>query len=306
MDGAIVTRGLAKRFGDHMAVDGLDLDVAPGEVFGFLGPNGAGKTTTIRMLLDLIRPTGGTATVLGLDPRRDGVTLRARIGYLPGDLTMPERLTGREYLADLAALRGGDLRARSEELAERLDADLARPIGHLSMGNRRKIGMIGALMHQPDLLVLDEPTGGMDPLVQQTFRSLARDAAAEGRTVFLSSHVLDEVQHVADRVAVLREGRLVTEDRVDALLARLARTFRVSFSVAPPAGALDRVPGVSEVRAGRSAEELLVVIEGPSGPFIEAVAPLAPLDVHSTEPDLEDVFLSYYRAPGSGGDGSAT
>ena len=306
MDSAITTRGLAKRFGDHTAVDGLDLEVPVGEVFGFLGPNGAGKTTTIRMLLDLIRPTGGTATVLGHDPRSGGVDLRSRIGYLPGDLTLPEKLSGREYLADQAALRGQDLRVAWEELAERLDADLARPLGHLSMGNRRKVGMIGALMARPDLLVLDEPTGGLDPLVQQTFRALAREAVAEGRTVFLSSHVLDEVQHVADRVAVLREGRLVTEDRVDALLSHLARTFRVSFAGAVPARAtFDRVPGVTDVRPGASATELEIVVQGPAGELVQALAAHRPLDVHSTEPDLEDVFLGYYSGDGSAPAGAA-
>mgnify|MGYP001248642427 CR=1 FL=1 len=301
MDHAVTTRRLSKSFGSHTALDGIDLDVPVGEVFGFLGPNGAGKSTTIRLLLDLIRPTGGSATVLGMDPRREGVHVRARIGYLPGDLTLPERLVGRQYLADQCAMRGLDLRDRCDELAERLDADLDRPMGHLSMGNRRKIGMIAAFAHDPELLVLDEPTGGLDPLVQQTFRAMAREAAAEGRTVFLSSHVLDEVQHVADRVAVLREGRLVAEERVVDLLSHVSRTFTLTFDAVVGPEVIAGVPGVSEVRRGMSERELVATVEGPSGPLVEALAGNGLVDLHSAEPDLEDVFLSYYSAPpGSG------
>jgi ABC-2 type transport system ATP-binding protein len=296
---AIVTRALTKRFGDSVALDGLDLEVRAGEVFGFLGPNGAGKTTTIRLLLDLARPTSGSATVLGLDPRRDGPVLRRRIGYLPGDVNLPARLTGRAMLADHAAVRGLDLHRPVDELAERLGADLDRPMGDLSLGNRRKVAMIAAFAHRPDLLVLDEPTGGLDPLVQQTFRSLAREAAAEGRTVFLSSHVLDEVQHVADRVAVLRAGRLVAEDRIDVLLSRLNRTCVVRFDprpgMVPSAEVFHRVPGVTEVHHLHDGE-IEISLEGPAGPLLEALAPWSPLDLATHEPDLEDLFLGYYGA----------
>ena len=305
---AIATRRLTKRFAGRrasghgsLALDELDLEVHAGEVFGFLGPNGAGKTTTIRLLLDLIRPTSGSATVLGLDPRRDGVALRSRIGYLPGDVNLPPRLTGHAYLADHAAIRGLDLRAEIGDLADRLGADLDRPMGDLSLGNRRKVAMIAAFAHRPQLLVLDEPTGGLDPLVQQTFRSLARDAADDGRTVFLSSHVLDEVQHVADRVAVLRAGRLVAEDRIDALLARLTRTFRVRFDDTPPLDRFGRVPGVSSMSVLADGE-LEFVLDGPAGPLLAALAPLHPLDLHGHEPDLEELFLGYYGAAHVGRD----
>ncbi|MFN8021060.1 MAG: ABC transporter ATP-binding protein [Acidimicrobiales bacterium] len=292
----IRTRALTKRFGDSVALDRLELEVGAGEVFGFLGPNGAGKTTTIRLLLDLLRPTEGSATVLGLDPRRDGVALRARIGYLPGDVDLPARLSGRSYLDDHAAIRGRSSRAEIGDLADRLGADLDRPMGELSLGNRRKVAMIDAFVHEPDLLVLDEPTGGLDPLVQQTFRAMAREAADAGRTVFLSSHVLDEVQHVADRVAVLRNGRLVAEDRVDALLARLTRTFRVRFAQVPVLDGFVGVPGVQgvEVLDGGAHGEVAFAVDGAVGPLLEALAPHHPLDLRSHDPDLEELFLGYY------------
>lgn len=306
----IATRALTKRFGDAVALDALDLVVQPGEVFGFLGPNGAGKTTTIRLLLDLLRPTSGSATVLGLDPRRDAVELRRHVGYLPGDVDLPPKLTGRAHLADHAAVRGLDLRREIGDLADRLGADLDRPMGDLSLGNRRKIAMIDAFAHRPRLLVLDEPTGGLDPLVQQTFRAMAREAVDEGRTVFLSSHVLDEVQHVADRVAVLRNGRLVAEDRIDALLARMARSFLVRLAGEPDPAVLDalqRVPGVRTVAVRRpdppddSGAEVEIAFEGAAGPLFAALTPLEPLDLRAHDPDLEDLFLGYYGATPSSG-----
>ena len=289
----ILAKGLSKRFGSSVALDGLDLEVHEGEVFGFVGPNGAGKTTTIRLLLDLLRPTSGSVTVFGADPRADGMHVRSRIGYLPGDLSLPPKVTGRAFLSDQAALRGLDLASRHGELAERLVADLDRPMGELSLGNRRKIGVIAAFAHRPELLVLDEPTGGLDPLVQQTFRAMAQEAAAEGRTVFLSSHVLDEVQHLADRVAVLRNGRVVAHDRVDALIARLVRVVTVRFATAPSPTTFASVAGVVDVASTR-AGELQFTVAGPAGPLLEALAPHRPLDLHAPEPDLEDVFLHLY------------
>jgi ABC-2 type transport system ATP-binding protein len=299
---AIVIRGLVKRFGSAVALDGLDLEVPTGEAFGFVGPNGAGKTTTIRVLLDLIRPTAGTVSVLGLDPRRDGVALRHRVGYLPGALELPPRLSGRSFLADGAALRGRRMDDEVAALAERLDADLDRPMGELSLGNRRKIGMIAAFAPRPELLVLDEPTGGLDPLVQQTFRALAREAVADGRTVFLSSHVLDEVQHVTDSVGVLRAGRLVAGGRIDTLIAQLVRTFRIRFDDAdappPDPARLLGVPGVVAARPCADGLELKLDVEVPAGPLLAALAPLRPSDLHCSEADLEDLFLGYYGERG--------
>ena len=295
MDLAIRTEGLTKHFGTHTALDGLDLEVPTAGVFGFLGPNGAGKTTTIRILLGLSRPSGGTAEVLGNPVGAGATALRRRTGYLPGNLALPERPTGATYLDELAGLRGLDLRSRHRELAERLDADLDRPMGVLSSGNRRKVGLIAALAHDPELVVLDEPTSGMDPLVQRAFRELAREAAAEGRTVFLSSHVLDEVQHTADRVAVLRAGRLVVEDRIEALLERVQRTVVLAFAGPPPEEAVRAVAAVDGVVSYRVDDHHLVVeLTGPAGDLLAAAAPWHPDDLRTTEPDLEDVFLGLY------------
>jgi ABC-2 type transport system ATP-binding protein len=293
MEPAIDVRGLTKHFGDSVALDGIDLHVPAGAVYGFVGPNGAGKTTTIRLLLDLLRPTSGTMSVLGLQPQRDGVALRARIGYLPGDLSLPLRLTGRTFLADHGAIRQLDLAAATATLAERLAADLDRPMGELSLGNRRKIGVIAAFAHRPELLVLDEPTGGLDPLVQQEFRALVREAVADGHTVFLSSHVLDEVQHLADRVAVLRAGRVVAEGTVDRLLGNVVRQVRVLFRRPPPPEAFRAVPGVVGIDVP-SPTELHFAVSGVVGPLLAVLAPFEPVDLFMSEPGLESAFMAYY------------
>jgi ABC-2 type transport system ATP-binding protein len=206
---AIETRDLEKTYATGVrALADLELSVEQGEVFGYLGPNGAGKSTTIRLLLDLIRPTAGRALVLGLDPRRDGIEARRRIGYLPGDLRLADRMTAREQLDSLARLRGDVDVALRDHLCERFGVVLDRPIRQLSKGNRQKVGLVQAFMHRPELVVLDEPSSGLDPLLQAELRSLLSETAADGRTVFLSSHSLDEVQHVADRVGIIRNGRL--------------------------------------------------------------------------------------------------
>ncbi|HET8682064.1 MAG TPA: ABC transporter ATP-binding protein, partial [Micromonosporaceae bacterium] len=217
---AIRTEGLVKTYGRNRGLAGLDLAVRTGEVYGFLGPNGAGKTTTIRLLLDLIRPTAGRARVLGLDPRADGVTLRRRVGYLAGDFLVNGRQTARELLTYLGNLRGGVPRAAVDALAERLDLDTTRQIAALSRGNRQKVGLVQAFMHSPELLVLDEPTVGLDPLLQQEFVAMVREARAAGQTVFMSSHVMSEVQQTADRVGIIREGRLVAVEQVEQLRER--------------------------------------------------------------------------------------
>jgi ABC-2 type transport system ATP-binding protein len=231
---AIATERLVKRYGRARGLAGLDLEVQRGEVYGFLGPNGAGKTTTIRLLLDLIRPTSGRVTVLGGDPQRDGVALRRRVGYLAGEFVVDGRQTGRELLTYLGNLRGGVSGASIDQLAERLELDLSRPIRSLSKGNRQKLGLVQAFMHAPELLILDEPTGGLDPLLQRQFIAMTREVKQAGRTVFMSSHVLSEVQQTADRVGIIRDGRLVTVERVEALRER---------AVDPPGLPLALVPG---------------------------------------------------------------
>ncbi len=298
MTAAIRTEGLGKRYGRRLGLADLDLEVERGEVFGYLGPNGAGKTTTIRLLLDLIRPTAGRATVLGLDPRAQGIELRRRVGYLPGELALDERLTGGELLRYFANLRGGVDPHHVAALAERLDLDLGRPIRALSKGNKQKVGLIQAFMHRPELLILDEPTSGLDPLVQQEFQHLVLEAKAEGRSVFLSSHVLAEVERIADRVAILRGGRLAAVGGVGEIKAKARRRLEIQFGQPVPADAFAGLPGVREaVVAGDRGS---FAVEGSVDALIKAAAGCAVLSLTSHEPDLEEVFLDYYRAENRG------
>jgi ABC-2 type transport system ATP-binding protein len=295
---AIETQGLSKTYpGGVQALEGLDLRVELGEVFGYLGPNGAGKSTTIRLLLDLIHPTSGKASILGLDSRREGVEARARSGYLPGELRLNDRMTAREQLDSLARLRGRvDERLRAE-LCERFDLELERPIRHLSKGNRQKVGLVQAFMHRPDLVVLDEPSSGLDPLLQAELRALLRETAGGGRTVFLSSHSLDEVQHAADRVGIIRGGRLVDVDAVEALRARAVRHVTIVFADGVPDEA--RFAGLDGVRV-ESAEGSMVRLTAPE-PAMDAVVKEAAthrvLDFVSRPADLEEIFLELYEEP---------
>ena len=226
---AIRIAHLTKDYGHEHGVFDLDLDVRRGEILGFLGPNGAGKSTTMRLLLDLIKPTSGSATLLGLDSRADSLEIRRRVGFLPGELALYPMLSGAEMLDYLAELRGGVDREVRDALAERFDADLGRRIRDLSTGNRQKLGLIQAFMHEPELLILDEPIAGLDPLVQQSFHALLREVAAQGRTVFLSSHTLSEVERVADRVAMLRRGRLVLVDSLAGLREVAVQRLEIEF-----------------------------------------------------------------------------
>ncbi|MFN8122231.1 MAG: ABC transporter ATP-binding protein [Thermoleophilia bacterium] len=293
MDAVIEAQELTKRYrGGARGVTGLTLAVGRGEVFGFLGPNGAGKSTTIRLMLDLLRPTSGHVRVLGLDPRRDGVAVRARLGYVPGDLRLYERLTGGELLAYLARLRGMDGTGDAAALAARFDLDLTRPIRALSRGNRQKVGLVQAFMHRPDLLVLDEPTSGLDPLMQRTFGELVRETAANGGTVFLSSHVLSEVQHLAGRVGLIRDGRLELVEDVEALRARARSRVEVTFADPPPPGALDDIPGV--VETGREGNRVLLRLEGDADALVKRLAGHTVRAIDAHEADLEDIFLSRY------------
>jgi ABC-2 type transport system ATP-binding protein len=216
----IETYGLTKFYASHRGIEDVSMKVEPGEVFGFLGPNGAGKTTTIRTLLDLLHPTTGTARIFGLDSQRDSVSIHGRLGNLPGDFGFGKTATGEEAIRLLARLRGVEDVGRTEALARRFRADLTRPLGQLSRGNRQKIGLILAVFHQPELLILDEPTSGLDPLMQEEFMALVREERDRGCTVFLSSHELDEVERVCDRVGIIRDGKLIAVEQVDDLLGR--------------------------------------------------------------------------------------
>ena len=292
-EAVIVTRGLSKDFGAGRGLFGLDLEVRRGEVFGFLGPNGAGKSTTMRLLLDLIKPTSGSARVLGFDPRAGSVEIRRRVGFLPGDWTLYPKLTGRVVLDYLAELRGGVDRRVRDALVERFDAELDRPIRELSSGNRQKLGLVQAFMHEPELLILDEPIAGLDPLVQQSFHALLREVCAQGRTVFLSSHTLSEVERVTDRLAILRQGRLVVVDSLENL--RKVAVHRLEIEFAEPVGvdAFRALPGVKEVEAnGRT---VTIGFEGSADPVVKALAAFPVVAIHPREDDLEDIFLRYYR-----------
>ena len=293
---AIETVGLTKTYaGGVQAVADLDLTVRRGEVFGFLGPNGAGKSTTIRLLLGLIRPTRGKAALFGLDAHAQGVDARRHVGYLPGDLRLSDRLTARDQLDSLARLRGSVDEALRTELCDRLQVDLDRPIRQLSKGNRQKVGIVQAFMHRPELVVLDEPTSGLDPLLQAEVRALLRETAEQGRTVFISSHSLDEVQHAADRVGIIRRGRLVDVDAVDSLRERSLRHVTVTFAGTPEAaGALGPIDGVRVVGID-GATVRLSCPESSMDALVKRIAEHEVVDLVSQPADLEEIFLELYR-----------
>jgi len=290
---AIRAVGLTKHYGSTVGVSGLTFDVEQGEVFGYLGPNGAGKTTTIRLLLDLIRPTSGSVELFGLDARRDAVALHRRVGYTPGDLALYDRLTGREVLRFFAALRGLTDIEYAETVARRLELDLDTRISSLSKGNRQKVGLVQALLSRPDLLVLDEPTSGLDPLVQQEVYALIDEATEEGRTVFLSSHVLSEVQRIAHRVAVIRSGDLVLVEGVAKLRARAFTRVEARFADEPPADAFAGLPGVREL--SRFDTTIRFAVEGTPDLLVKAMATYTTVGLDVEEADLEDIFLDLYR-----------
>ncbi|MFY1651373.1 ATP-binding cassette domain-containing protein [Solwaraspora sp. WMMB762] len=292
-DPAIRTEQLIKTYGRNRGLTGLDLQVETAEVYGFLGPNGAGKSTTIRLLLDLIRPTSGTVRVLGLDPHADGVPLRRRIGYLAGDFIVDGRQTGHELLTYLGNLRGGVPKARIAELADRLDLDLGRRIKGLSKGNRQKVGVVQAFMHSPELLILDEPTSGLDPFLQQEFVAMVREAKAAGQTVFMSSHVMSEVQQTADRVGIIRDGRLITVERVEDLRERAVRRIEIVFDAPVSADEFAAVPGLSDVTVNGA--RLSCRLDGRADPLIKAASRHTVVSFLAEEPDLEDLFFTYYE-----------
>jgi ABC-2 type transport system ATP-binding protein len=292
MTAVIHTERLTKTYGVHRGIVEVDLDVNEGEIFGFLGPNGAGKTTTMRILLDHIRPTAGRAEVFGIDTTADPVAIHRRVGYLPGEFDLYDRLTGAQTLEYFANLRGGTDPAYTAELVERLDFDPSRRFREYSKGNKQKLGLIAALQHRPDLLILDEPTSGLDPLVQQTVFELIREARKDGRTVFLSSHIIDEVDRTCDRAAIIREGRLVQVDSVDAIRRLAFHHVELQFGGPVASAVFEALPGVSDVVARNGSVSMRV--SGPIGPVIRAAAQHDLLDVVSREPNLEDVFLAHY------------
>jgi ABC-2 type transport system ATP-binding protein len=291
---ALHAQGLTKSYGSVRALRGVDLEVMRGEVFGFLGPNGAGKTTTIRLLLDLIRPDGGTVRVLGLDPQKDSLAVRARAGYLPGELRLENAETVEAILKQFNALRDGKADwAHVRGLAERLGLDLKQRAKNLSKGNKQKVGVVQALMHRPEVLLLDEPTSGLDPLVQQEVYALLREATANGATVFFSSHVISEVEQLADRVGVIRKGVVVEVAETQALIRRALRRARVRFRDGAQAPDLEGIPGVKVL--SRGSDYAVLEVEGEMDALIKALAQCPVVEFETERPSLEDVFLAYYE-----------
>jgi ABC-2 type transport system ATP-binding protein len=292
VDTAVSTTGLTKHYGRAVALDDLDLAIPKGVVFGYLGPNGAGKTTTIRILLGLLKPTKGSAQVLGLPVPSRRNELHRKVGYLPGDFFAYPAMSGEAYLRYLAKLRGNVEWEDVRSLAKRFDLDLDARIGSLSHGNRQKVGVIQAFMHRPELLVLDEPTSGLDPLMQREFLTLLDEARSEGRTVLLSSHILAEVEEVADLVAILRDGRLVVVESVAGLTAKALRRLELSFEKMPALEDLEGLPGVAEARFVGSTAHL--VVEGTTEELFRFAAPFGIEAVVTPNADLEEIFLDYY------------
>ena len=292
MASVIETEKLTKSYGSHRGIVEVDLAVQKGEVFGFLGPNGAGKTTTIRTLLDLIRPTSGSARVFGIESSADPVAIHRRIGYLPGEFALYDRLTGGQHLEYFANLRGGVDPAYQASLVERFDLDPSRKFKEYSKGNKQKVALVIALQHRPELLMLDEPTAGLDPLVQQTFFGVLREAVADGATVFLSSHILSEVEKTADRVGIIREGLLVKVGTVDDLRDLAHHQVELRFAGEVPVASFEALPGVGEVIVEDHVLRLRVA--GAITPVVQAAAKYELLDFVSREPSLEETFLAQY------------
>ena len=288
----IETHELTKRYGSERGVEDVSLTIERGEVFGFLGPNGAGKTTTIRTLLNLLHPTSGSARIFGMDSRRDNLAIHARLGNLPGDFDYDRRMTGRELLDFFAGLRGMADNGRADALAERFAADLDRPLSDLSRGNRQKIGLIQAAFHDPELLLLDEPTSGLDPLIQEEFLAFVAEERDRGRTVFLSSHELDEVERACDRVAIIRAGRLVAVERVADMTARSFRHVAIEFADRVDPEEFRRIPGVSGLEA--TGNRISFRATGDMDDIVKTAARHTVHDIEFGHPSLEEVFLTYY------------
>ena len=292
MTAVIQTEKLTKYYGKHRGIIDVDLEIQGGEIFGFLGPNGAGKTTTIRVLLDLIRPTSGVARVFDIVSSDDPVTIHRRIGYVPGEFALYDRLTGKQTLEYFANLRGGVDKEHQKSLIERFELDPSRRYREYSKGNKQKVGVVIALQHRPELLILDEPTSGLDPLVQQTFFTTLREAVKDGATVFLSSHILSEVEKSCDRVAIIREGRIVKLDTVEGLRDLAHHQVELRFAGSVPVSAFEALPGVSDLH--QDDHVLRMRVAGAITPVVRAAAQYELLDFVSREPSLEETFLAQY------------
>jgi ABC-2 type transport system ATP-binding protein len=295
----IETQDLTVYYGKHRGIVDVDLSVEKGEVFGFLGPNGAGKTTTQRVLIDVIRPTKGRATIFGLDCRKQGVSIRKRVGYLPGELSLYPNMRGRDFLHMLASLQEKKVeRSYRQQLYERLNFDPTRKMKQYSHGNKQKIGIVAAFMGKPDLLILDEPTTGLDPLVQQIVMELVKEAKDDGRTVFFSSHILPEVQAVCDRVGIIREGQLIKTERVETLTKQQFKRLYLTLRQSPPADAF-AIEGVTET--GRDGQMVMLEIRQGLDKVMETAVPYGIEDIETPPVTLEEIFMTFYNRQNNGG-----
>ena len=293
----LAIEGLVKNYGSTEAVRGIDLQVMQGEVFGFLGPNGAGKSTTIRCILGLLVPTAGRISVFGLDAARDGVAVRGRLAYVPGELRLPERMSGEQLVAIIGQVRRHLDPGRRDELAERLSLDLRRHVRELSTGNRRKLALLLAFAADAELLVLDEPTNGLDPLMQREFLALVNEAKARGVTIFLSSHVLSEVQRAADRVMVLRRGEVIASGTVDELRGQARQHVEIWFSEEAPTAELSALADLHDLIV--DGRQVSATLTGSIQPLLTVLARHQVSSMLVEEPNLEDAFLELYREPHS-------
>ena len=284
---------MTKYYGRRLGIEDVDLEVKRGEVFGYLGPNGAGKTTTIRTLLDFIRPTRGSATVFGLDIRQNSVDIHSRVGYLNGELSLYNDMTGEDLLKYLGNLRGGLDWQYVKTLATRFECDLPRRIQGLSLGNKQKLGLLQAFMNKPELIILDEPTNGLDPLMQHEFYDLLTENKKEGRTIFLSSHILPEVEKVCDRVGIIRQGKLVTVETIETLKSHSVRKLEIHFARAVPKEKFSNLPGVRDVVVQDTL--LTCTVVGSLDALVKAAAQFEVMNIISREPNLEDIFMTYYN-----------
>jgi len=292
---AIYTQGLKKSYGKVRALRGVDLSVQKGEIFGFLGPNGAGKTTTIRCMLDLIRPNGGTIRVLGLDPQAEPVAVRARVGYLPGELHIDPNFTVEGSFRFFNQLRGGKADWDFvQQIAGRIDLDMKMPIKNLSKGNKQKVGIVQALMRHPELLLLDEPTFGLDPLMQQEVLRMVVEARAQGATVFFSSHILSEVQAISDRVGIIRLGRVVEVAQIAELIQRAVRRTHVRFKEPVDISFLASIKGV-KILSQDDGQSVTLQVEGEMDSLIKQLASFPVSDLETERPSLEEIFMAYYE-----------
>ena len=291
-------KNLSKRYGksDFYALKDLTIQVHQGEIYGFLGPNGAGKSTAIRTLMNFLQPTSGKATILGYDIVKDSVAIKHSVGYLSGDISMYEKMTGNQLLDYVEDLQNTTNKTYRNDLVKRFKADVNKPLGDLSRGNRQKVGIIQAFMHKPDVLILDEPTSGLDPLMQEEFYQLLRETTKRGATVFASSHILSEVQRMCDRVGIIRNGQLVAERNIADLAIEAAQTFDITFAKKAPLSELKKVVGVQKV--SQHGEITTVHLHGELSPLFALLAKHQVIKLDSRHLDLEEIFLEFYRDTG--------